>query len=189
MENRIEAIPTRLRGVRYRSRLEARWAEFFRLLEWDAYYEPFDLDGWIPDFVLHGKLEHCSQIPVEVKPVRSMNDPLFIATANKIKLAGWRGDRLIVSYFLPHDEGDLAVGWLGEAHELQDGRDVPTLDCWWELAPFQETDGSKIAGFCHQFGWYADRITGHYPGGSIAADNLKILELWNEAGNEVQWKK
>lgn len=60
-------------GVMYRSRLEARWAIFFRLLGWQAFYEPFDLNGWIPDFVLHG----TKQILVEVKPVTGMDDPLF----------------------------------------------------------------------------------------------------------------
>lgn len=46
-------IPTTHLGTRFRSRLEARWAEMFTMLEWRWTYEPFDLDGYIPDFVLH----------------------------------------------------------------------------------------------------------------------------------------
>ena len=53
-EPRIPGIPTRHKGRQYRSRLEARWATFFDLLGWKYEYEPFDLDGWIPDFVLFG---------------------------------------------------------------------------------------------------------------------------------------
>ncbi|MBC7149019.1 MAG: hypothetical protein H5U22_06535 [Rhizobium sp.] len=59
----IKAIPTLYNHVQFRSRLEARWAAFFDLagIEWD--YEPFDLDGWAPDFLLTGL-----DILVEVKP-------------------------------------------------------------------------------------------------------------------------
>ena len=46
------AIPTMYDGVRYRSRLEARWAAFFNRSGTPFEYEPFDLKGYIPDFVL-----------------------------------------------------------------------------------------------------------------------------------------
>lgn len=58
----IKAIPTEFEGVVFRSRLEARWAAAFTELGWHWNYEPFDLDGWIPDFHLEGT------ILVEVKP-------------------------------------------------------------------------------------------------------------------------
>jgi hypothetical protein len=58
-------IPTVYRDVQFRSRLEARWAAFFDRVGWGWRYEPFDLSGWIPDFVLLGK----EPILVEVKPV------------------------------------------------------------------------------------------------------------------------
>jgi hypothetical protein len=57
-------IPTVYRGRQYRSRLEARWAAFFDLLGWSYEYEPFDLQGWIPDFLLTR-----ARVLVEVKPV------------------------------------------------------------------------------------------------------------------------
>lgn len=55
-------IPTYHRNIKFRSRLEARWAAFFDLLGWSWIYEPFDLPGWIPDFMLNNK------VLVEVKP-------------------------------------------------------------------------------------------------------------------------
>ena len=58
------SIPTIYRGIEYRSRLEAKWAAFFQLIDWKYTYEPFDGDGYIPDFVLHGDYP-CV---VEIKP-------------------------------------------------------------------------------------------------------------------------
>jgi hypothetical protein len=64
--NKIKAIPTTYNGIRYRSRLEATWACFFDSLGWEHEYEPFDLDGYIPDFVLRFPKEN---VLVEVKPM------------------------------------------------------------------------------------------------------------------------
>lgn len=50
------SIPTTYRGIRFRSRLEAKYACLFDLLGWSWEYEPLDLNGWIPDFVLRSAL-------------------------------------------------------------------------------------------------------------------------------------
>lgn len=62
----MKAIPTNYAGVQFRSRLEAKWAALFDIagLQWS--YEPFDLEGWAPDFAIHTK---DGNILVEVKPV------------------------------------------------------------------------------------------------------------------------
>ncbi len=62
MEYQIKAIPTVYKGIEFRSRLEATWAAFFDQMGWRWEYEPFDMDGWLPDFVLEGSLL------IEVKP-------------------------------------------------------------------------------------------------------------------------
>lgn len=59
---KIAAIPTTFAGVTFRSRLEAKWAATFTQLGWHWSYEPMDLPGWFPDFLLEGRLL------VEVKP-------------------------------------------------------------------------------------------------------------------------
>lgn len=64
----ITAIPTKYRDVVFRSRLEARWAAMFDLLGWKWNYEPFDLSGWIPDFMLN------SLVLVEIKPFTSEDE-------------------------------------------------------------------------------------------------------------------
>jgi hypothetical protein len=46
----IKAHPTMYSGVQFRSRLEATWAAFFDLANWQWKYEPIDLEGWVPDF-------------------------------------------------------------------------------------------------------------------------------------------
>lgn len=63
----MNAIPTTYKNIRFRSRLEATWAAFFDLLQWSWEYEPFDLAGYIPDFVL--LFNHREKPIVEVKPV------------------------------------------------------------------------------------------------------------------------
>jgi len=90
MEYTIKAHPTIYNGVEFRSRLEATWAAYFDLLGWDGKrhddrlgsnvtsweYEPIDLNGWTPDFVIRnksllggevGKLASCVYL-IEVKP-------------------------------------------------------------------------------------------------------------------------
>lgn len=59
-------IPTEYKGVHFRSRLEATWARFFDACGWAWDYEPIDLRGYIPDFVLRGARQHL----VDVKPIQ-----------------------------------------------------------------------------------------------------------------------
>lgn len=68
MNYTIKAIETRYKGHLFRSQLEATWAAFFDLCGWQWEYEPFTLNGWLPDFALIGK---GKTILVEVKPVFS----------------------------------------------------------------------------------------------------------------------
>ncbi len=65
MQYTTRAHPTTYAGVRFRSRLEARWAAFFYLAQWAWQYEPIDLAGWSPDFHVQTP---SSALYVEVKP-------------------------------------------------------------------------------------------------------------------------
>lgn len=62
----LAAIPTTYKGIRFRSRLEARWAAYFDLIGWHWDYEPIDLDGYIPDFI-HRSAGYLYLI--EIKPI------------------------------------------------------------------------------------------------------------------------
>lgn len=75
----IKAHETFYRGIRFRSRLEARWAAFFDLAGWTWEYEPFDLEGWSPDFLVsfpcgHSECSGSHELLVEVKPFFSIEE-------------------------------------------------------------------------------------------------------------------
>lgn len=137
---KMKAIPTRYAGVIFRSRLEARWAAFFDLagIQWD--YEPFDLDGWTPDFVLHGDVP----ILAEVKPVplvRSFpNDRLaMIASSSFDKAAAHRTSHWVVRLGIgPQSDSDFfGIGHLmdmddcyskwADAHKILEVKDERRL--------------------------------------------------------------
>jgi hypothetical protein len=65
-------------GIRFRSRLEARWAAFFDEVGWVWEYEPFDLTGYIPDFLISyikaGRGGPNTPFLVEVGPCVTLED-------------------------------------------------------------------------------------------------------------------
>jgi hypothetical protein len=189
----IKAIPTLYKGIQFRSRLEARWAAFFDLLRWRWEYEPFDLDGWIPDFILKGN--GGRPVLVEVKPVveepdadRFMDEIDRDYPCPRIDDDPSDSDQyevLLVGTSLLDDDRVFAIGWIREGG-------------WWEEAPFGCWSGSEskaknpdgLIGFCHGSGSYHDRITGCYDGGHIGFGWSSpvpgaIRGLWTEAGNVV----
>ena len=74
----IRAIPTRYKGVEFRSRLEARWAVFFENMGLDWIYEPEGFEtpvgAYLPDFGIYykGDMGHFRIIYFEVKPTRKV---------------------------------------------------------------------------------------------------------------------
>ncbi len=83
--SKIAAIPTVYRGIQMRSRLESKWAYVFDALGWRWEYEPIDLNGWIPDFVLLGLKDFNKPCLVEIKPIFDYHDDR--ATIIKIEQA------------------------------------------------------------------------------------------------------
>jgi hypothetical protein len=73
---KLASIPTFYNGVVYRSRLEAKWAATFEECGCEPVYEPFDLNGWVPDF----SIELFADMPsvlVEVKPKCFVNEDMM----------------------------------------------------------------------------------------------------------------
>jgi hypothetical protein len=103
----MQAIRTKYGGTWFRSRLEARWAAFFDLCRWSWDYEPLDLRGYIPDFVLSFR----QPVLVEVKPFLwdgSTDEVAALGAAQtKIQLSGWQNAALIVGARL--DQNYLGV--------------------------------------------------------------------------------
>lgn len=98
----MNAIPTHYNGINFRSRLEAKWARFFDLIGWSYEYEPVDLNGYIPDFVLK-----FAKMPiyVEIKPSMTVKD--LISDCQKARVATL-GKRLLClggTCDLPDEDG------------------------------------------------------------------------------------
>lgn len=107
----IKAIPTEFEGVILRSRLEPRWAAAFTELGWHWNYEPFDLDGWIPDFHLE------SRVLVEVKPFtfRDQWGPTCEKIVNAMESSQYSGEVLLLGtdIFPPVDGyNNPQLGWI-----------------------------------------------------------------------------
>lgn len=184
-------IPTLYNGIQFRSRLEAKWAAFFDLLGWEYEYEPFDLDGWIPDFLIKGKQ---GDVLVEVKPVTEFpadvaaeiwkacpkqafhDDPDCMETDCQLLIVG-------SSIAIKEDENGESFGWTISIGGVKDQV--------WDLAVLGRWDNSPVIGFHESSGSYRDAISGEYDGGEHkggTVDRDHALSLWREAGNLTQWK-
>jgi hypothetical protein len=169
-------IPTRYRGVNFRSRLEAKYAALFDLLGWKWSYEPIDLAGWIPDFAIEGK---PVPILVEVKPIFEFDPALggriVKAVGHSKEECRWqRGEyeTMICGAVLPKAcWGDISPGWLWEGG--------------WSPVHVFELNGSH--GLCPDCD-YTDRISGIYDGDGHIGASPDLEAMWIEAGNRVQWK-
>lgn len=194
----MNAIPTRFAGRQYRSRLEARWAAFFTLLGWPHEYEPLDFNGWIPDFVLMG----ARRVFVEVKPVEIFPENI----ADEVDRSGCQDEVLLVGTVMQRSDefNQPSLGWIGELDPEMSGGKVQRIwqsavaGCW--VGSDDKNESTRIApvgnpnrvlGFCPELGYWRDRITGFYDGGCYGQhsdEGHRIYRLWQEAGNQVQWK-
>jgi hypothetical protein len=183
----IPAIPTQYAGVNFRSRLEARWASFFDLCGWKWEYEPLDLNGWIPDFILLG---NPRPVLVEVKPYLHPIEAGAIGAKMERACVGteWAKWDLLLLGTGPFEGGQakdcdrLCLGLVGERAERGDVT-------WWQGACLGRYTGG--ADFSPAYGWYTGRITGEHfevPGGGADDTEDYFLDLWKQAGNQTQWK-
>lgn len=198
----IAAIPTTYRSIRFRSRLEARWACWMDKAHIDWSYEPVDMPGWIPDFRIRNVL-------VEVKPVTEF--PVE-AAAKAIRARPFprgreewdRADAVHSVLFL--GQGPMRfpalpfarqIGWVIDAGYESSGSFCPVLiwqvghggqrgrlivTCWHEQA------GNALLGPVDGLGIDFDGLSPR----SGEAIRLKSGEYtdaaWARAGNDVQWK-
>lgn len=182
------AIETRYSSVQFRSRLEAKWAAFFDLLNWPWEYEPFDLDGYIPDFVLRFR----RPLLVEVKPIITEQWQEVAAEAHgaldKIERSGWQHEALLVGATVwddPGGYGGSVIGLLGE----KCGRGLV-----YDAAELNECDlanrGSLIGLYHRSLNWTcrAHHHDGRRSGAAWPPRPGFASETFREAGNRVQWK-
>lgn len=183
---RFAAIRTTYRGVSFRSRLEATWAAFFDEMRWKWDYEPFDMDGWIPDFevAIYG-----NKILVEVKPAHAYED--LVAATEGPQLAGRDVDVLLLGLrpigldYYPRNR----AGW-DEIFAVG----IDNQRCWirgpgprtWEPS------GLHRCRWCGFVGWNEpckDKSCRADNKGSDGMADLIVQSAWNRAKNATQWKK
>lgn len=162
------SIPTDYAGVHFRSRLEAKWAAFFDLAKWRWDYEPLDLLGYVPDFLLSFP---SGRIAVEVKPIAwddTDGDAAIIGPARS-KLLSWDGDALMLGAFVQDRFAELREGgtW-GPAFVFR------CLDCG--AISFAPEDGS----------WQC-RVSGCYAGKRHIDPSFDRVAAFKAASNTVQW--
>jgi hypothetical protein len=193
MNYTIAAIETRYNGVNFRSRLEAKWAAMFDLLEWKWTYEPRDFDGWIPDFAIHGS----RIIYVEVKPAEYFPRDV----GDKMIRSGCDDRMLIVGSRVPLSGRDaITRGGHGETEYAHDelpyfGWCLHPEPAVWEPAVFGRHGMDDYIGFMGTGYFLADytrecdawNCTEMPPGRGVSACEIELL--WREAGNRTRWNK
>lgn len=171
-------IPTKYNCIRFRSRLEAKWAAFFDLCGWAWDYEPFDLAGWIPDFLIRGRkpllveikpaVEFPNAAGVKILEARPEQDVLLLGLAPEFRRVSGAGINTI------------RLGWL---YAARDGWNLP-LGRWHDalIGHAAGTQTTDIASF--ETGW-----AGYVSGLRFDCHDLHaIRERWHEAGNVTQWR-
>jgi hypothetical protein len=185
----VVAIPTTYQGVRFRSRLEAKWAALFDRLNWRWDYEPQDFDGYQPDFILRFRVP----IFVEVKPLNwdesERDEEIMQAARSKIVRAGIKGEVLLLGthIVLPSDLGPNPYQRIGQLMDVN-----PTTD---EVSPWGWAFGFECTHcHSHSFGsednsWHC-RVRGCYDehNSKDHMDGWDALAAFREASAEVQWR-
>ena len=179
-------IPTEYKSLRFRSRLEATWARFFDAVEWPWKYEPFDYDGYIPDFAL---LFPGGHILAEVKPCLSLEEMQeFTAPIDR---SPWQHEALILGVgpievsasFTP------AIGLHGNYDYWHPEQSEPRHRVW-EPATLHFCGGCEHYSFHSTYGAWWCRWNGEKAGcdhHQFTGDSAEIQRLWHQAQNLVRW--
>ncbi len=203
----INAIPTKYAGVQFRSRLEAKWASFFDLLGWKWDYEPIDLNGYIPDFIVRRPMMSSEDIPglndpflIEVKPfvhwpcsvlgcttcpsshgrnnVDSDARSMMDEAIIKIQRSGWTKNAVIVGATMA-PVGQLGVPRFGTAVDVMHGHDL-----WF----YTDTVVTKCRRCPVHLAQPDIDSVGIIHCGTKPTLPIDPVSLWREAGNRVQWR-
>lgn len=172
--------PTTYKGINFRSRLEARWAAMFDILDWAWEYEPECGGAYIPDFLLHGSPGH--QVYVEVKPLATYLGDKQAIVRKAYDAIGFGETLLVLTDQFPRAIG-FDVDILGFIHTNED------IFYNEDHAVLFEPGGYDFAG---EFGSWNGRLTGAYDGNALFESTMigrrELLHLWSRAGNAIQWK-
>lgn len=186
---RRSGIETSVDGLLVRSRLEARWLRFLTLLEWPIEYEPIDLNGYIPDFVIMGR----RSLLVEVKPAFTYAECVDLALLKSVGATRSCGRELLVVGASPFLEGDLQsedrwehsiAGVIFQRCDSPDGYSLSPDPARFVRCIVCDSIGvMQMAGSwdCYPCGHHGK----HYLRG---VDKDDLQPLWTTARNSTRWK-
>jgi hypothetical protein len=108
-----KGIPTiGVRGIQFRSRIEAQWAYIFEKLGWNWEYEPIDLDGYIPDFIVKFGDE---DFLIEIKGDTNIwKEEVYKPHKEKIIKSGWNKSFIILGATFDIKYDGINIGVLFE---------------------------------------------------------------------------
>jgi len=186
-----------VRGIQFRSRIEAQWAYIFEKLEWNWEYEPIDLEGYIPDFIIKFDDE---EFLIEIKGDTNIwKEEKYKPHIDKILKSGWKGQFGILgsTYKKTYDYHSIERINIGKLYQNK-----------WKYHNICQNDKINYDDLIH----YDDLII-VYSGGEVnkfyidGLNRKEILDcplyeredtfydinehfqkIWVEAKNKVQWK-
>ena len=181
----MKPIPTKINGIQFRSKLEARWYLFMKKLQWRIEYEPQEIpeiNGWIPDFMIIGKNR---KILVDIKPIYLMEEwnPHHI-DYKKILNSGIKNTKyeLLIAGASFGLGGSSAFGILYEHLDKENFSDSPAVF----------TEYEKNFGFLPSLFNWSCRITNGSGKIYLYEGDRRYQELeliWNECGSQLQWNR
>lgn len=151
-ERRIAPIPTKAYGCRFRSRLEARWATFFKAAGVQWKYEPqgysLPSGNYLPDFLIQAGPDSGIWTWFEVKPSLDLTKPLAV-DPRWGELAMMTRQILVVAEGM-HREGDNCLkSHRSTAFSPQGTR--AQVNGLWRMAKFHDA-WDKASGASFEFG-------------------------------------
>lgn len=186
-----KGIPTiGCRGIQFRSRIEAQWAYIFEKLEWNWEYEPIDLEGYIPDFII--KFDE-DEILIEIKGDTNIwKEEVYKPHVDKILKSGWKGQ----------------FGILGSVYKISNdytGNDIINIGKLYQNKWKVHSDNEIDIHLDDLIITFSNRVNKFYLDGSEWKDILDdplydrkdtyntyvykhFPKIWVEAKNKVQWK-
>lgn len=111
-----QAIETRYASHLFRSRLEARWAAWFDLVDVIWTYEPFDALGYIPDFLCRDSVT-CPPYLIEVKGLPCDDAQIFEETTSAFDRV-FRSGRNLDTIVVGCDPDFRTTKMIGDNHEF-----------------------------------------------------------------------
>lgn len=180
----MNAIETTYRGYKFRSRLEAKWANVFDQLGWPWEYEPIDLNGYIPDFFV--MWPHATTL-VEIKP--ALDSVELHEHTDKIDQSGWDGHSMILGAAIGDHYAYPTIGIL-TAKVDEDGYTSGTTGMnSWDDALFHKCGKCDRPSVHHETAGWECRVCGAYAGDGYLRDGSDILRAaWAAAHNATKWK-